>query len=36
MIYPIRLYGDPVLRKRARPVQDFKGLKKLAEDMLET
>ncbi|WP_298628073.1 peptide deformylase [uncultured Thermus sp.] len=36
MIYPIRLYGDPVLRKRARPVQDFGGLKKLAEDMLET
>ncbi|MFN3368297.1 MAG: peptide deformylase, partial [Thermus sp.] len=23
MIYPIRLYGDPVLRKKARPVQDF-------------
>ncbi|WP_018111957.1 peptide deformylase [Thermus igniterrae] len=36
MIYPIRLYGDPVLRKKARPVQDFSGLKKLAEDMLET
>ncbi|WP_114313200.1 peptide deformylase [Thermus caldifontis] len=36
MIYPIRLYGDPVLRKKARPVQDFKDLKKLAEDMLET
>ncbi|MFN4072858.1 MAG: peptide deformylase [Thermus sp.] len=36
MIYPIRLYGDPVLRKKARPVQDFAGLKKLAEDMLET
>lgn len=25
-----------MLRKRARPVQDFGGLKKLAEDMLET
>ncbi|TFU15774.1 MULTISPECIES: peptide deformylase [Thermus] len=36
MIYPIRLYGDPVLRRRARPVQDFSGIKKLAEDMLET
>ncbi|SDE50145.1 peptide deformylase [Thermus arciformis] len=36
MIYPIRLYGDPVLRKRARPVEDFSGLKRLAEDMLET
>lgn len=36
MIYPIRLYGDPVLRKKALPVEDFSGLKKLAEDMLET
>ncbi|TBH17516.1 peptide deformylase [Thermus thermamylovorans] len=36
MIYPIRLYGDPVLRRRARPVQDFSGIKRLAEDMLET
>ncbi|GAA6755472.1 peptide deformylase [Thermus thalpophilus] len=36
MIYPIRLYGDPVLRKRAQPVRDFARVKKLAEDMLET
>ncbi|WP_243028031.1 peptide deformylase [Thermus albus] len=36
MIYPIRLYGDPVLRKRAQPVQEFGGLKRLAQDMLET
>lgn len=36
MIYPIRLYGDPVLRKRARPVEDFSGIKALAQDMLET
>lgn len=36
MIYPIRLYGDPVLRRKALPVEDFSGLKKLAEDMLET
>ncbi|MEN2981465.1 MAG: peptide deformylase [Thermus sp.] len=36
MIYPIRLYGDPVLRKKALPVRDFSGLPRLAEDMLET
>ncbi|GLV48540.1 peptide deformylase [Thermus sp. LT1-2-5] len=36
MIYPIRLYGDPVLRKRAQPVRDFSRVKRLAEDMLET
>ncbi|MEZ0347295.1 MAG: peptide deformylase [Thermus sp.] len=36
MIYPIRLYGDPVLRKRAQPVRNFARVKKLAEDMLET
>ncbi|GGN00698.1 peptide deformylase [Thermus composti] len=36
MIYPIRLYGDPVLRKRARPVRDFSRIKELAQDMLET
>lgn len=36
MVYPIRLYGDPVLRRKARPVEDFSGIKRLAEDMLET
>lgn len=37
MIYPIRLYGDPVLRKVARPVTHFgEDLKALAEDMKET
>ncbi|WP_337843906.1 peptide deformylase [Thermus sp.] len=36
MIYPIRLYGDPILRKKARPVEDFTRVKRLAEDMLET
>ncbi|WP_022797498.1 peptide deformylase [Thermus islandicus] len=36
MIHPIRLYGDPVLRRKARPVQDFAGIKRLAEEMLET
>lgn len=37
MIYPIRYYGDPVLRKQARPVTVFnEELKTLADDMLET
>lgn len=37
MIYKIRYFGDPVLRKTARPVTRFDGeLKKLAEDMTQT
>lgn len=37
MILPIRYYGDPVLRKVARPVRHFdERLKVLAQDMLET
>ena len=37
MIYPIRFYGDPVLRKKARPVTAFDDdLKTLADDMLGT
>ena len=36
MILPIRLYGDPVLRSKARTVTDFASIPKLAEDMLET
>ena len=37
MIYKIRYYGDPVLRKRAAPVKGFNdGLAALARDMLET
>ncbi|KIQ53750.1 peptide deformylase, partial [Meiothermus taiwanensis] len=35
-ILPIRLYGDPVLKKKALPVQDFSGIPQLAENMLET
>lgn len=35
-ILPIRLYGDPVLKKKALPVQDFSGITQLAENMLET
>ena len=37
MIYPIRYYGDPVLRKVARPVTSFDDeLEALSQDMLET
>ncbi len=36
MILPIRLYGDPVLRQKARPVTDFSDIPKLAQNMLET
>ncbi len=35
--YPIRLFGDPVLRQRAREVEELDGrLAKLAEDMIAT
>jgi peptide deformylase len=35
--YTIRTYGDPVLRQRARDVEDIDGrLKQLADDMVET
>lgn len=37
MIYPVIVYGDPVLRKETEPVgKDFEGLKELIEDMFET
>jgi peptide deformylase len=36
LLMPIRLYGDPVLRQKARAVTDFGGVKRLAADMLET
>lgn len=36
MILPIRLYGDPALRRPARPVEDFEPIPELAEAMLET
>lgn len=36
-ILPIRRFGDPVLRERARDVEAFDGaLRRLADDMLET
>lgn len=37
MIYPILYYGEPVLRRRASPVEAFDDeLERLAADMLET
>ena len=37
MIYPIRTYGDPVLRKKAKPVNKFnQDLQELATSMIET
>jgi len=36
-ILPIRIYPDPVLRAKCRPVEQFDaGLRKLAADMVET
>jgi peptide deformylase len=37
MVYPIVLYGDPVLEKLAEPVTEFnEALKKLTDDMFES
>ena len=37
MIYPITVYGDPVLRKVTTDIdQNFEGLGKLVDDMFET
>jgi len=36
MIYPIVMYGDPVLRKRATDIEKGTDIKQLAEDMFET
>jgi peptide deformylase len=37
MIYPITVFGDPVLRKVTTDIdQSYEGLEMLAEDMLET
>ena len=37
MVYKVRYYGDPVLRKRARPVTTFdETLQKLGRDLSET
>lgn len=36
MIYPIIMYGDPVLRKRAQPVPAGTDIKQLVADLFET
>ncbi|MCB9251080.1 MAG: peptide deformylase [Flavobacteriales bacterium] len=37
MIYPIRAYGDPVLKKKCRDIpEDYMELNKLIDDMYET
>ncbi len=37
MVYPVMLYGSPVLRKVTKEIdKDFSGLKTLIEDMFET
>ena len=37
MIYPIYLFGHPVLRKKSEPVnEDYPDLKQLVADMFET
>ncbi len=37
MVYPIVVYGDPILRKRAENIsRDYTGLAQLIQDMFET
>jgi peptide deformylase len=36
MVYPIVMYGDPVLRQRAKEIEKGADLKQLVEDMYET
>jgi peptide deformylase len=36
MIYPIVVYGDPVLRQRAKDIEEGTDLKQLIQDMFET
>lgn len=36
MIYPIVMYGDPVLRQRAKAIEKGTDLKQLIDDMYET
>ncbi len=36
-VLPIRTFGDPVLKEKARPVESFdEALRRLADDMVET
>src|SRR5687767_8630796 len=36
MIYPIVMYGDPILRQRAKDIKPGTDLKQLVDDMYET
>ncbi|MFH1277688.1 MAG: peptide deformylase [Candidatus Eisenbacteria bacterium] len=37
MVMPIRIYGDPLLREKAMPIEDIDdGIRKLAQDMIDT
>lgn len=37
MIYPVNVFGDPILRKKAEPItEDFKDLKVFIQNMFET
>ncbi len=37
MIYPVTVYGDQLLRKKAKPIsKDFEGLSEIIENMWET
>ena len=36
MIYPIVMYGDPVLRQRAKDIEPGTDLQPLVDDMFET
>lgn len=37
MIYPVTVYGDPLLRKKAKPIEkDHEGLSEIIENMWET
>ena len=36
-VRPIRIYGDPVLREKALPVEETtEAIRRLAEDMIDT
>ncbi|WP_372936356.1 peptide deformylase, partial [Mariniphaga sediminis] len=37
MKYPVTVYGDPLLRKKAKPIEkDHDGLEEIIENMWET
>jgi peptide deformylase len=37
MKYPVTVYGDPILRKKAQPIdKDYEGLQEIIENMWET